>query len=195
MEIKAIIGNIAGIEADAIILNHFEEAPLEADTAAVDQALGGAISQLIGGDIKGKLNEITLLHSLGRLPAKRIVVVGLGKKNELTANRVRGAMAEASRYLRQRGVASIATIAQGAGINGITLESSAQAVTEGARLGLYAFRRYITKKENHFGEIKQLLMPPVKRKNRRWRRLSPGAISWRTPPTGRATWSMSQPTT
>jgi leucyl aminopeptidase len=158
MEIKAVIGNIASIEADAIIVNHFEEAALEADTAAVDQALGGAISPLIGGDIKGKLNELTLLHSLGRLPARRVVIVGLGKKNELTANRVRGAMAEAGRYLRPKGVTSIATIAQGAGTNGISLESSVQAVTEGARLGLYAFRRHITKKENNFGEIKQLLI-------------------------------------
>ena len=160
MEIKSVVDDIVKVKADAIIVNHFEgmEHP-EGDTAAVDKALDGAISQLIKqGEIKGKLNEITLLHSLGKLPASRVVVTGLGKKPELSINKVRGAVAETCRWLRQKGVASIATIAQGAGINGISLESAAQAVTEGALLGLYTFRRYMTKKENDFSEIKQLLI-------------------------------------
>jgi len=160
MEINTIVDSIIKVQVEAIIVNHFDgmEHP-DGDTAAVDKALGGAISQLIEqGEIKGKLHEITLLHSLGKLPASRIVVTGLGKKPELSVNKVRGAVAETCRWLRLKGVASVATIAQGAGINGISLESAAQAVTEGALLGLYAFRRYITKKENNFGEIKQLLI-------------------------------------
>jgi leucyl aminopeptidase len=160
MEIKAIAGEIANIEADAIIVNHFEETEHpDGDTATVDKALDGAISQLIKqGDIKGKLNEITLLHNPGKLPASRVVVTGLGKKKELSINKVRGAVAETCRWLRSKNVTSVATIAQGAGINGISLESAAQAVTEGTLLGLYAFRRYITKKENDFGEVRQLLI-------------------------------------
>jgi len=57
--------------------------------------------------------------------------------------------------LRQKGVDSIATIAQGAGIAGISLGSAAQAVTEGALLGVYSFRRHITQ-EAEYGEIKEL---------------------------------------
>ncbi len=160
MEIKVVVGDIAEVKAGAIIVNYFEgmKSP-DGDTATVDKALDGAISQLIEqGDIKGKLNEVTLLHSLGKLPATRVVVAGLGKKPELSTNKIRGAVAETCRWLRQKGVDSIATIAQGAGINDISLESAAQAVIEGALLGLYAFRRHITKKENEFTEIKQLLI-------------------------------------
>ena len=133
MEIKAIAGDIVNIKTSAIVVNHFEglKRP-DGDTAVVDKALDGAISKLIKqGDIKGKLNEITLLHSLGKLPATRIVVTGLGKKLEVSVNKVRGAVAETCRWLRQKGVDNIATIAQGAGINSISLESAAQAVTEG----------------------------------------------------------------
>ncbi len=157
MEIKAVTGDISKIKAGAIVVNHFEgmKRP-EGDTAAVDKALDGAISELIKqGDIKGKLNEITLLHSMGRLPVSRIAVTGLGKKKELTTNKVRGAVAETCRYLRGKGVTSAATIVQGAGTNGIKNDDAVQAVTEGALLGLYAFRRHITKKENNFGEIKE----------------------------------------
>ncbi len=48
MEIRAIIGEITGVKADAIVVNLFEgvEHP-EGATGAVDRALDNAISQLI----------------------------------------------------------------------------------------------------------------------------------------------------
>jgi len=159
VEIKVIGGDITKIETGAIIVNFFEglEHP-EGDLATVDKALDGTISQLIGqGEIKGKLNEVTVVHSLGKLPAVRVVVVGLGKKEELSQDKVRGAMAETCRRLRQKGVDNIATVAQGVGIADITMEKAAKAITEGALLGLYSFRKHITK-EAEYGEIKQLLI-------------------------------------
>ncbi len=160
MEIKVIAGDITKIRTDAIIVNFFEgmKKP-DGDIAAVDKALDGAISQLISqGEIKGKLNEITIVHSLGKLPTARVVVSGLGKQSELSPNKVRGAVAETCRWLRQKGIGNIATTAQGAGINDIRLEDAAQVVTEGALLGLYSFRRHITKEDDKPGEIKQLLI-------------------------------------
>ena len=85
MNIKVIAGDITRIETDAVIVNYFEGMErLDGDIAAVDKALAGAISQLISqGEIKGKLNEVTIVHSLGRLPPARVVVAGLGKQHEL----------------------------------------------------------------------------------------------------------------
>ena len=157
MEIKVIAGNIAETETSAIVVDLFEGTEcLSGDIAAIDSALGGVISRLIKqGEIKGKLNEVTLVHSLGRLPAARVVVVGLGKQSELSLDRVRGAFAEACRLLRQKGCDSIAATALGMGVAGITPETAAQAVTEGAWLGLYSFRRHITR-EAEYGEIGEL---------------------------------------
>ena len=157
MEIKVIAGNIAEIKASAIIVNSFEGMErLDGDIAIIDKALDGAISQLISqGEIKGKLSEITIIHSLGKLPAARVVVAGLGKQQALSQDKVRGVVAETCRFLQQKGIDSIATVAQGAGIAGISLESAVQAVTEGALLGVYSFRRHITK-EAEYGEIKEL---------------------------------------
>ena len=157
MDIKVIAGDITRIETGAIIVNYFEGMErLDGSLAAVDKALAGAISQLISqGEIKGKLNEVTIVHSLGRLPPARVVVAGLGKQQELSQDRVRGVVAETCRLLRQKGVASIATVAQGAGVAGITPELAAQAVTEGVLLGVYSFRKHITK-EAEYGEINQL---------------------------------------
>ncbi len=160
MEIKIIAGDIAGIKADAILLNHFEgmKSP-DGETAAVDKALGGAVSQLIKqGEIKGKLNEITMLHSFGKLPATRVVVVGLGKKSDLSVNKIRGAVAETCRWLRAREISTIAAVPQGAGINKINPAAAAQAIAEGALLGTYTFRKHMTNKENRTGEIKRLFI-------------------------------------
>jgi leucyl aminopeptidase len=156
VEIKVVVGNIAELKADAILVNFFEGMEkLDGDIATVDKALGKAISELISqGEIKGKLNEVTVVHSLGRLPASRVVVTGLGKQKELSRDKLCGAVAETCRLLRQKGTENIATIAQGAGKAGISLEAVAQAVTEGALLGLYTFRKHITK-EAEYGEIKE----------------------------------------
>ena len=160
MEIKVIVDDITNIKADALIVNFFEgKESLDGDIAVIDKALDGAISQLISqGEIKGKLNEITIVHSLGKLPTARVVVAGLGKQPELSPNKVRGAVAETCRWLRQKNVDNIATVAQGAGINGVSLEDAAQVVTEGALLGLYSFRKHITRENDKPGEIKRLLI-------------------------------------
>ena len=157
MEIEVIAGAITRIETGAIIVDFFEgmEHP-DGDLAGIDKALDGAISQLISqGEIKGKLNEVTMIHSLGKLPAAQVAVAGLGKKEELSQDRVRMAVGEACRLLQQKGIENVATVALGAGITGISLEGAAQAVTEGALLGVYSFRRHITKEAEH-GELKRL---------------------------------------
>jgi len=89
-----------------------------------------------------------------------VVVVGLGKQQELSLDKVRGAMAGTCRLLRQKGVKSMAAIAQGAGAAGITMESAAQVITEGALLGVYSFRRHQTK-EAELSEIEQLTVVDV----------------------------------
>jgi len=157
VEIKVVVGNIAELKGDAILVSFFEgREKLDGDIATLDKALGGAISELISqGEIKGKLNEVSVIHSLGRLPASRVVVTGLGKREDLSRDKLCGAVAETCRLLRQKGTEKIATVAQSAGKAGISLEAAAQAVTEGALIGLYTFRRHITKAAEH-GEISEL---------------------------------------
>jgi leucyl aminopeptidase len=147
MEVKVAIADITEIEADAIIVNLFEgvETPGGA-TGAVDTALGGAITELIKrGEIKGKLNEISIIHSLGKLPARIVVVVGLGKQGDFTLDKTRSVVARVCRTLRGLHCLQIATILHGAGAGGFNVRDAAQVITEGAILGLYNFRKHMTK--------------------------------------------------
>ncbi len=147
MDVRAVAGNITEVPVGALVVNLFEgvETP-GGGTGAVDRALDGAISALIAdGEIKGKKGELTLIHTLGKLPSARVVVVGLGKQADFNAEVVRVVTASSSRYLRKLGVRQAATLAHGAGIGGLAPEASAQAMAEGAHLGLYTFKKYFSK--------------------------------------------------
>jgi leucyl aminopeptidase len=144
MEIKVQRGSIEATPADVIIVNLFEgvEVPAGA-TGAVDKALNGAITEVIrSGDYRGKLNELSVLYSRGALPARRVIVVGLGAVADFNLDRVRQAAAMAARRARDLGCTSIATVAHGAGTGQIDAASAAQAVVEGTLLGLYEWREH-----------------------------------------------------
>ena len=150
MDISVIQGNIAEREDAAIVVNLFEGVSRPGGaTGAVDEALSGAVADLIReGDISGKSGENTLIYSLGQLPAKRVVVAGLGKRSEFDIDVVREVNAEVARLLASRGVTSFSTILHGAGIGGLDAGESAQAAAEGIRLGLYSFDKYKSKSKD-----------------------------------------------
>jgi len=176
LEIKVVAEDITGIKADAVIVNLFEgvEKPGGA-TGAVDQALGGLITQLISnGEIKGKLNEITLIHTMGKLGAARVLVVGLGKQDKFIMDSIRLVAAVACRASRKAGARKVATIAHGVGVGGFDIEKAAQAVIEGSVLGLYRFGRHKSKSEDD-GEIDELLI--VEREESRVQALESGVRS------------------
>ncbi len=82
---------------------------------------------------QGKLNE-TFLLPVGR---RWVVLVGAGKKEELTLERVRQAAGTASRRMLAAG---FDTFARGlVQVPGATAEQAAQAVTEGTILGTYRY--------------------------------------------------------
>ncbi len=124
----------------------------------VDKALDGAITQLIAaGEIKGKSGELTLVHSLGKIPAKRVIVAGLGKQAQFNVDSIRRVIAEACRFARSKAARRVATIVHGGGVGGVEPEKAAQAITEGATLGLYRFRRHMSKEPEN-GDVQELLI-------------------------------------
>ncbi len=157
MEIKVITGDIAQIEADAIVVSLFEgvEKPGGA-TAVVDRALDGVISSLISRrELKGKFGEVSIVHTFGKLPGRMVAVAGLGKSQDLNADRIRGVAGEFCRALRKLNCRKIATILHGAGAGGIEPVASAEAIAEGALLGLYSFTKY---KKPEYEDVKEMLI-------------------------------------
>ncbi|UCG23618.1 MAG: leucyl aminopeptidase [Chloroflexota bacterium] len=147
-------GSIQEYPADTLIVNLFEgvTAPSGA-TGAVDGALNGAISELIqNGDFSGKRGESVVLYPRGAIPAKRVIVVGLGESGEFDLEGVRSASATAIRQARKRKANHVATIVHGAGIAGLPAAAAAQATVEGSLLAAYRFDADKEQQEQHIIE-------------------------------------------
>jgi leucyl aminopeptidase len=157
LEIRVIVGDITQIEADAIVVNLFEEVKQPSGaTAAVDKALGGAIDYLISeGEIKGKLGEVSIVHTLGKLPARLVAIAGLGKPEEFSLDRIRRVAGEFCRSLRKLNCRRIATVLHGAGSGGIEPEASVEAIVEGSLLGLYNFDKY---KKTEYEDVEEIVI-------------------------------------
>ena len=158
MKVSVLNKQIQATPADALIVNLFEDVNIPGGaTGAVDTALGasdgvpgnGFISQLIQlGDFKGKLNELAVIYTHGLIPAPRVILVGLGKVNDVNLERVRQASGSAMRKARDLGCKTVATIVHGAGVGGLSIRDAACATVQGALMGVYRFREHRAKPEN-----------------------------------------------
>jgi len=165
MEIRAVVGHITEQETPAIVLGLFEgaEIPLTGTAGELDAALNGELGSVIAdGDFKGKINETLVLYTHDWLPAKRLILVGLGKPEEVTLNVIREASATTAQKARSLGLSTLHTVVFGEDVEGISRELStsaaAEAVAEGALLGLYRFTELKTQDENHRADPEQLVV-------------------------------------
>lgn len=140
MEVKVVQGNIKNFPTEALIVGSFENAALVGGMAEVDVVLNGAVGEIIAnGDFAGKTGELSVLYPRGLMPAKRVVLVGLGKEEKCDGEALRRAAASAmkrARDLKAQHVASVLPVAPGAGFS---TSASAQAWVEGALLALYKY--------------------------------------------------------
>ncbi len=139
MVINVVQGELAQQAVDCLVLFVAEG---ESAPAALDEALGGAASALLqSGDFGGKAGTTALLYTAGKLPAARVLLVGLGKAEKLGSRTLRSAAATAARALaRLKGVKTAACVAPAG--DKLDAGAAAQVISEGALLGLYKVPNY-----------------------------------------------------
>jgi leucyl aminopeptidase len=145
VKITATAKKIHELEMDAIILPLFQgegdpgRPVLEGAAAVVDQVLDGAIGDMIAlGDLTGKACEIVALYPRHAIRARRVIIVGLGKKDGFDLEGARQAAATAIRRAQELHARDVAT-AFPDGLDGLSASSLAQATLEGALLALYEY--------------------------------------------------------
>ncbi len=168
MEITVRKGRVEDTPADAVLLFHYEGEPkLAGAAAAVDTTLKGRLKDLMkSGEFTGRLGQVSVLHVAPgeRLRAKRAVLVGLGKRKDVSLEKLRQATGTAAKAIRALGAKSLAMPALDPATHLTTLPSrrrlrdAAQALVEGALLALYQFTTYRTERKDELKPMRQMTL-------------------------------------
>ena len=134
MEIK-VVQDAKSIDADILVVNLFEGEKTSSDLAnkyAVDE-----------DKFKGKFGETYLLPTYGKEVYKKVLVLGLGKKEEFNPDKMREAVAKAIKKSMQMEAKKVAF-----SLDGIEFDYSEQ-FTLGAFIADYAFDKYKSEKKDN----------------------------------------------
>ena len=116
MDIRIREQTVEDTQCDALVIGasykkvgqQARELVLVGTAKEVDSLLGGLIRSIYDdGEFKANLGELMTLHPMGKLAAKRVVVVGLGAQEKMNTQTIRRASAIAARHLQQTGAHQI----------------------------------------------------------------------------------------
>lgn len=144
MRVQAKQGRVDTETTDALVLLFCEGEGLpKEDGASLDRVLGGALRELLQSkEFDGKAGEVVLFHTHGKIPAKRLILVGLGKKRELGLDQIRQAMGQAVKRVRQAKSVAFTVALPSVVPQEASPIDVGQTLTEGAILGSYQFTAY-----------------------------------------------------
>ncbi len=123
----------------------YEDEAMSPESAAIDRIVGGAIkAALTSGECTGKFLETALLRTHHEMP--HVLLVGLGKRKEMTQDRLRQGMGCAAKVVRDAALDRFYTTIplQDASLSEVAPADVAQTLSEGVCLGLYQFQKYKT---------------------------------------------------
>lgn len=137
MEIK-VSQNVSSKPCEVLVVNKFE-----GENTSVELATQYAVEK---DHFEGKFGETYLIHTLGQIPADKVLIIGFGKKEEFDANKMREAVAKAVKKLQQ-------IKAKNACFDFDINADYGKSAAIGAMIADYAFDKYKNKKADRLDEI------------------------------------------
>jgi leucyl aminopeptidase len=103
MDFKLQITPLAEIDADWLVIPHWEKDALSSEAQAIDAKLSGVLTKLREqGDANGKAKELTPLYHVEGVAAKRVLLVGLGPRDKSDFASVLSGYAAAAKMLSSK---------------------------------------------------------------------------------------------
>ncbi|WP_139490800.1 leucyl aminopeptidase [Brevibacillus dissolubilis] len=133
---------LTDVTCDELVIGLYQNQGLEGALAQVNQRLDGALTGLLEEqEISGEAKRLSVVHTFGKLAAKKLVFIGLGECDTLTYNKAREYTAKLVKTLTSNGENKTVAIYLG---EDHKLEASrlAQAVTEAFLLASYKYEGY-----------------------------------------------------
>ncbi len=149
MKIDLFRGDFVRARTDLLVVGMFEgQKRLQGTAAAVNSALQGALQGLIKAqEFKGGRGRILMLHPLGRLPASRVCLIGLGKQKEFTRDWHRRIFSRIVSTARSVHATHVHAALFDKTTDNAPHEALVRSATEGILLGGYVFKKYKKKKD------------------------------------------------
>ncbi|VVC71748.1 cytosol aminopeptidase [uncultured archaeon] len=148
MDVFAVKGTLAEFSGDAVSAAVFENEekgkPPELPVAVkrIDGISGNVVSTSVNAlEFSGAKNSVSIYRVKG-IPARALILVGLGKKTEFVPDVVRQAASVASRCARDLKAKKLGFCIDSVVEGSVGLEAAGRLFTEGAILGLYRFQAY-----------------------------------------------------
>jgi len=115
VKVDVVAAPLAEVKADALVVGvHADDKGLRDPVARLDRALRGRLAALVAAErFQAKAGQVTHCHVDGGASAARVVLVGLGRRDEVTAETLRRAAAVGLRRARDLGARTVAIEAFG----------------------------------------------------------------------------------
>lgn len=156
MKVELKMGKAEELKSEALALGLFEGQGLSKEARVLDKEIESAISQLLkAGDFSGKLNQTAVLYP-SDFESKRIILVGLGKKEKFDLDKIRQGAGTVYNKAKELKIKNYISLLYGKGQKGIDFQSCAQALTEGTLLSSYHLDRYKTEGKEELFEVESM---------------------------------------
>jgi len=165
LKVRIKKGRFAEFSCELAVVNYFEDCQdLLGMAAQINEKSVGLIEDLLkAGDFQGKLYQISLLYTRGNLPARRILILGLGKSHEFNMDKLRGAYAKAAQHIRSLGLKGFA-VSTDMGLPERDVQYVTEAIVEGVLLGLYQFTPFKTVDRDKIKDVEEFTIVEEKEK-------------------------------
>lgn len=147
MEIRSLTASLVEIAADWLIVPVVEPVQISGALAGLDKALSGALTRLKDlGDLTGKFATTVPLRGVSGISASRLLLVGVGKPEELTVGRLDRALTTAARAVSDKKDVRIAVAIPEASIGNVSPVQFATSATAAGLVGSLGQDLYRTEK-------------------------------------------------
>ena len=164
MEFALWTKGLPTLAVDCLVVAVFEEAELGAEARAVDAACGGRLQRLLArGDFTGRAGDTLLITEVTELPARRVLLVGLGARAQLSRRGWRRAWGGAVAALSRTRIASVALALDRPPARDLDDYYFGRAVAEVAGATLYRINDLKTGKKPPAPALKKVLAGPVRK--------------------------------
>ena len=168
MDYHARSGTPEAISTDCLVLGIYEYRQMSNAAKTVDASCNGAIKDALRtGDQNGKSGEILILYGVPGIKAKRVLLLGLGRRKSLTPNSFGATIGAAVRKLDQSGAKNAVITIPGAFETGAEIYSATRGVTLEVANNTYSFNQCKSEKQKSRAPLKKITLITENKKHKK----------------------------